>query len=328
MRGGGRLFVVAGVGLGLVAVLLAVLAFTGGDNTDAKKQEAKDVTVVEALMDVQAHTLLTTEHLTVVKVPESEVTPDALRDTSLALGQAYRVDLLKGQRLSMSQLEQPGLRNQITPGLRAMAVPLSAVNQLGGMIQEGDHVDVVFHARLNEVRLLSHTMAMTPEDEEFYKFESSDGFGWTPRDYADEFPMYPAAGDPGSQMYIRDDISEEQQLEPVAKTMVQDVRVLRVVRPGEQYSGNGQRVEAPVADGPAAAGSTEEPMGYLIVEVNGQQAEVLTFIQDRRHTYNVVVRGIDDHDLISTSGVSFAILATNADYALPLPRSVTVPAQE
>ena len=62
----------------------------------------------------------------------------------------------------------------------------------------------------------------------------------------------------------------------------------------------------------------------MVVEVTEEQAEVATFMQDKRHEYQVIVRGKDDHDQVNTKGVTFQVLATDSDYDLPLPSSVTV----
>lgn len=331
MRGGGKVFVLAGVALGLIALLLAAMAFMGGGSqTEAKKeQKAAQVTVVEVQRDIPAHTILKAEDLLEVPVPETGVTPDMVRTATEALGQSYRVPLFKGQRLIASQLEQPGLANDIRPGMRAMALPVDTASLLSGLVQDDDYVDVVFKARVNEVRLLGHSMGPAPEDEGSYAFKEDDGFGWLPADLVDEFPGYPPAGDPGSQMYVRDDVGDPMNLEASVKVMLQDIRVLRVVRPGETFDANGQPVAQPVVEG--ASAETDEVPGFLVLEVNSKQAEMVSFIQDNRttvtnrHSYQVVVRGEGDHQQVNTTGITFELLAENAEYGLTLPASYTVP---
>jgi hypothetical protein len=332
MRGGGKLFVLAGVALGLVAVALAAMAFVGGGETDGKEQQqqAAKVTVVEVQRDIPAHTILKAEDLVEVAVPETDVQPDLVRTSTEALGKSYRTPLYKGQRLSASQLEQPGLANEIRPGMRAASLKVDTTSLLSGLVQEDDHVDVVFKARINPEQLLGHSMGPTAHSGGPYDFKEGDGFGWLPADMVDEFPGYPAAGDPGSQMYIKDDNDEIwKEVEPAVKVMLQDLRVLRVVRPGETFDANGQPVAVPVVEGAPAA--QDEVPGYLVVEVNSQQAEMIAFIQDDRtqftnkHTYQVVVRGKGDHQEVNTTGITFEILASNDEYGLPMPASHTVP---
>lgn len=354
-KGGNKLFLVAGVALAAVAIVLlgtSVMNSKGKANSTQQPSAAK-VTVVEAAVDVPAHQLLAPEDLIEVQVPETEVSPDAVRSKSEVVGLAYRVPLVKGQRLLLSQVEQPGLRNDIQPGKRAVSLPVNQVNLLSGLIQDGDYVDVIFDARINLVRLLPTNLAITPEDEAAYKFESGSGssnsdsgssdsgdsgngdqqnqqentssIGWIPPQV--DLPNHPFTGDPGSQFIIRDDVGENQQLEPVAKILVQDARVLRVVRPGESFTASGTRAEPAAGEIGVAPSDTEQP-GYLILEVTPQQAEVLAFIDDPHHQVRVVVRGKDDHETVSTTGITFQILATDPQWAMPWPQSLTAPKQQ
>ena len=52
---------------------------------------------------------------------------------------------------------------------------------------------------------------------------------------------YPMPGEDGSTFIIRDDVGDAAQLEAVAKIMLQDVRILRVIRPGDQFLPDGSR---------------------------------------------------------------------------------------
>jgi hypothetical protein len=69
-------------------------------------------------------------------------------------------------------------------------------------------------------------------------------------------------------------------------------------------------------------------MGQLIVEVTPQQAEALAFIQDQNHSFEVVVRGADDHEVVSTTGITFQILMTDGTWSLPWPQPVIAPGGE
>jgi Flp pilus assembly protein CpaB len=348
MRGGSKLFIIGGVGLGLVAVLLLVASMSGGGGkTDAQNNSSKGgkITVVQAARDIPAHNILQLDDLVEKEVNANTVPSDAVQSMADVLGKSYRVPLTATQTLATSQVELPGLRNDIAVGKRALALPVDEKSLFAGLIQDSDYVDVIFHARLNEVRLLPTNLAESPEDEAAYSFgkqnsgtqnegdtsnqdqqqdtgsvsgTSSGPIMWVPPGL--EVPQHPATGDPGSKMFIRDDISDAQQLEPVAKVMIQDVKVLRVIRPGESYGADGQPTEAPATEPGQTAGTN----GYIVVEVTEAQAEVLTFMQDKRHEYQVIVRGKDDHDQVSTKGVTFQILATDNDYDLPLPSAVTV----
>jgi Flp pilus assembly protein CpaB len=356
MKGGSKLFLVAGVGLAVLAIGLLVVSMSGGGGgkADANKQDApaEKVTIVQAVVAIPAHTLLKAEDLIEVKVSATDAPADAVNSTAEVLNQSYRVPLAQGQTLLKTQTETPGIRNDIEPGMRAASIPVDAVSMLSGLVQDGDYVDVVFHARIDLVRLLPTTLAETPEDA-LYKYGSKGSGGngsggnggdnggdngngddsgavteaqggpimWIPAGM--EYVTHPATGDPGSKFYIWD---AGQNLEPVAKIIVQDVKVLRVVRPGETFSADGTLAGQSVgSDAPAQ--SDEKAPGYLILQVTPAQAEAITFMQDKdnQHTYQVVVRGKDDHGKVETTGITFSILASDGEWSMPWPQTVTAP---
>jgi Flp pilus assembly protein CpaB len=316
MKGGSKLFVFAGVGLALIAVLLFVVSMNGGGKADAeKKAENEKVTVVQAAAAIPAHQVLTATDLVERQVNVADAPSDPVTSITAVVGQAYRVSLQAGQSLSTAQVETPGLRNDIAAGKRAIALPVDQVSAMSGLVQDGDFVDIVFHARINLVRQVASTAVWLPEDAEY---ALKDPPVLPPSDVPDE--IFPVAGDDGSIFQIQD---EGGQLQPVAKIILQDIRVLRVVRPGETYLGNGMLADDSVTD--AVPTSTDKKMSQFILEVNPEQAEAITFMQDTRHQYQVVVRGKDDHESVTTVGITFQILATDPDLALPWPKSVIAP---
>lgn len=321
MKGGNKLFIFAGVGLALVAILLAVVSMTGSKATDAEQQgQSTKVKVVQAKADVPAYQILTVEDLTVVELPSNEAPADAVASLTSAVGQAYRVPLALGQTLQASQIVAPGLRNDIAAGKRAMALPVNEVSMLSGLVQEGDYVDIVFNARINLIRHLPTTSAEIPEDA-IYELKEPMVI---PPDL--EQPNHPTAGEPGSEFEIRDDVGDAGQLEPVAKIMLQDIKILRVVRPGETYQGNGSK-DATAAEAEAPA-QDQAMLGQVILEVTPEQAEFVTFIQNQRQSYQLIVRAKDDHATTDTTGVTYSILATEPTWALPWPERVIAPLEQ
>jgi Flp pilus assembly protein CpaB len=359
MKGGSKLFLIAGVGLAIVAIGLLVVSMGGGGggNKSGAKSEATpvaDVTVVQAAIAIPAHTLLKVEDLIEVQMPVTSAPPDAVHSTSEVLNMSYRVPLAQGQTLLKTQTEQPGIRNDIEKGMRAASIPVDEVSMLSGLVQDGDYVDVVFHARIDLVRILPTNFAETPEDTPAYTYgvgkggNGSDGNNDDNSDNNDdegdddggntlpameagpilwiaagvEVDNHPYVGDPGSKFAIRD---QGAQLEPVTKVIVQDVKVLRVVRAGESFAADGT-LSGQSAPGEGSS-SDETEQGHLILQVTPEQAEVLTFMQDEgnQHTYQVVVRGKDDHEKVETDGVTFQILASDEQWQLPWPKSVQAP---
>lgn len=316
-KGGSKLFIFAGVALALVAVVLGIASFSGGGKTGAQDQANTKVTVVEAVKDVPAHTVLTTTDVIEKQVASSEATAGLVSSSGSVIGQSYSVPLVTGQRLQTAMVEVPGLANVIKPGLRAMSLPITSVSALGGLVQDDDYVDIVFHARINLERIVNSTLGNLPEDGDFAA-DKPTALG--PNDPV----LYPAAGDAGSIFQVRDGVGDDGQMEPVAKIVLQDLHVLRVLGPGETFNRDGS-VSAPLV-GNDGGGAQSNQLGQLIIEVTPQQAELVTFIQDAKQQYQVIVRAKDDHSQVSTTGITYEILVDSATWALPYPKSVISPA--
>jgi len=318
MKGGSKLFVFAGVGLALVALLLLVMNLQGGGKADANKTDTPSkVTIVEAKNDISAYSVLQPVDLTEREVDSATAPPDAASSMAEVVGQAYRAPLTIGQPLLHSNLVTPGLRNDIMAGMRAVALPVNEVSAMSGLVQDGDYIDIVFHARINLVRHLPTSAAEIPEDSVY----SIKNPVIIPPDL--EMPNPPIAGEPSSEFNRRDDVGEAGEREAFAKFVLQDIKVIRVVRPGDLFQTDGSKAPGEITEG-ATAGPVEE-LGQLIVEVSPEQAELVTFIQDDHQKYQVVVRAKDDHAKVTTTGITYDILATDADWALPWPKPVVAP---
>jgi Flp pilus assembly protein CpaB len=316
MRSGGKGFIIAGVALALVAVVLVVLALAGGTQNEEEIPAREMGSYVVAATDIPAHTILTPVDVTEVEVPVEDVPAGAATNIGAVTGMAYRTPLSADQVLMSTQLEQPGLSNDVADGMRAISLPVDEDSSLYGLAANDDHVDIVFKARVDLVRLLPGTIAELPVEE------AGGALTQEIVHADDDVPAYPATGDEGSRVFVRDGIGDEGQLEPVAKVLLQDIRILRVVRPGQSFTADGEPVAETVVE--EAATTEDVRQGALILEVTSQQAEVITFMQDANHTYQITVRGRDDHEVVSTSGITFEILAEDEDYALPLPGAITV----
>lgn len=349
MKGGSKLFLVAGIGLAVVAVAIFVMGMSGDKKkADANQEENKveQVTVIQAAVPIPAHTLLKSTDLVAVQMPVTEAPADAAKTAGEVLNMSYRLPLAQGQTLLMAQVEQPGIRNDIEAGKRAISLPVDELSMLSGLVQDGDYVDIVFKTRINLIRILPTNFAESAEDTPLYTYGigeggsgGGNGSGGSGDESADSLPAsasgpilwvaagfevdtqtHPYAGDPGSKFVIQD---QGEQLEKVAKVLVQDIKVLRVVRPGEAFAADGSLTGQTIAQD-ASAEPTDVSKGHLILQVSTAQAEALAFIQDEanQHTYQIVVRGKDDHEQVETTGITFEILASDEEWSLPWPTSL------
>ena len=315
MKGANRLFIFTGVALALVAILLGI-TMTGPKNTPAETDDSKPdkVKVVKAAVDFEPHTVISMSDVVVEEMSSEDVPPDAATDLALVLNQSYKLGAVKGDFILTSYLQPPGISNSIEAGKRAISLEVDNQGMMSGLVMDGDYVDVVFQARVDLQRVYQGGGVEVVEESPPYAFDGIPAYDDNP----DESQQIQGAD--GSEFIVQDSGG---QLEPVAKLILQDVKVLRVIAPGVEYDVQGQQVQE-TTDGSAVAGASN---GQLILEVTPQQAEAIAFMQDSTgtHTYEVVVRAEGDHETVTTTGLTFQILMTDGTWSLPWPKPVFAP---
>jgi pilus assembly protein CpaB len=291
------MLIVVGVMLAVVAAGLAVFALSSGKKTEASKttNEPQDVTVVQAKSDITAHTLLEADDLEEVEVKADTVTDDTVRSASEVIGFAYDTDLLKGQRILRTNLEEQGLANEIADGKRAISVPVEKHNLLGGLLREDDHIDLIYDMRVSLTRVLPTEPIELPEDVELKDLAITlVPYGQEPG------ATYPYEGEPGSRFAI----SDPEEGDPLVKLILQDVRVVRIISSG------------------AEAGGAVTESDYIVLEVDPQQAEVINFMMNHG-SFQVALRNAEDVQQIATNGVNFQSLVMQ--FGFPIPSTVRLP---
>jgi pilus assembly protein CpaB len=237
--------------------------------------------------------LLKADDLEEVEVKEDTVAEDSVRSASEVIGFAYDTDLLKGQRIVRTSLEEQGLANELTEGKRAISVPVAKHNLLGGLLREDDHIDLIYDMRVELLRILPTEPLELPENMELKDANITlVPYGQQPG------PTYPYPGEPGSRFAVVD----PEEGDPLVKLILQDVRVIRIITPDE---------EAGVNDA-----------DYIVLEVDPQQAEVINFMMNHG-TFQVALRGTDDVQQVTTSGVNYQNLVTQ--YGFPIPSTIRLP---
>lgn len=301
MRRNGRLLIVAGVALALVAAVLAVITLSGGGggnnqpNTTTGNTSPKNITVVQAKKDVEAHKLLTTADLEEVQVSTDTISnpDDAVRSIGEVIGFAYKSNLTSGQRLLRSNLEEPGLANVLAAGSRAVAIPVDKTNLVGGLLREDDRIDITYSVRFTMVRVLPvQPVELAPQQDNLNVEPTLPPYG------TQGGPTYPYPGEPGSRFWLSDVEDGEQ----VSKLVLQNVRVLRVVN----------------ADPTAATNQGD----YIVVEVDPSQVELVNYMLNQGK-YQISLRNGTDTGQVQTTGLNLKDVVLN--YGFPIPSTVRLP---
>ena len=309
MRRNGRLFIILGVGLATLAVALAFLMFSGANRNNAAEQAVERVRIVSAAQDVPAHTVLREQMLIEEQIDKDLLRGGEVLSKSEVLGKAPKTALVKGQRITQDNLEVPGLTNDIEKGKRAVAVPVDRLNGLGGMLRESDYIDIIFSVKVNLLYVLpSRPLELdtsTAGDKERAVLPAQ-----APSDPA----AYVYPGEAGSRFKMQ---AAGGGGDPLAKVMIQDVRVLRATAQPPPQEGQQQQQQQQQAQG-----ATD----VVVLELTNEQAELVKFILDNGASYTFVMRAKDDHDTVTTNGITFDLLVSN--YQLPTPKSVRLPGEK
>jgi pilus assembly protein CpaB len=137
-----RNIVIAVVAIGALAVGLIVY----GVLLTPHKAAVPPRNVVVAAMNIPAHAHVVAEMVTTEQKPSDQVEPDALADPADAIGMVATSDIPQGAEITPTRLAHPapppqGL--QVAVGLRAITIPIDNVKGIAGLLQPGDHVDVL-----------------------------------------------------------------------------------------------------------------------------------------------------------------------------------------
>jgi Flp pilus assembly protein CpaB len=233
---------------------------------------------------------------------------DFIGSRSEAIGLAPKTGLVKGQRLKKVELEVSGLTNDIAPGKRGVTLSVDKLQTAGGLLRDSDYIDLIFSTKVN----LTYIFPTRPYEVETATGGDGTASGQTvtlPAQSPSDPSAYVFPGEAGSRFKIQG----EKKGDPLAKVVLQDIKVLRVV------------VAAPPAQGqqqqPTAAQSD-----MIILEMSADQAEVMKFILDNGASYSFAVRGKDDHTTADTKGITYDLFVSN--YHLPMPKSVRLPGEK
>lgn len=123
----------------LFVFLSSVIKFGGTDTTS----------VVTAVQDIPANTLITEEMLANTDVPTDAVLPGAITKMSDVVGKTMKSDIYVGEQIISAKLIVPGetgsgsLSYAIEPGMRAITIAVDATSGVAGMLRPTDRIDLV-----------------------------------------------------------------------------------------------------------------------------------------------------------------------------------------
>jgi len=313
MKQGGRVYIIAGVVLAVLAGTLLFVylkGFTDPPPTPVAATPVPKVDVIVAAKDVPAGTILTGDMLKSEQRLVTEAGPEAVRTPSEALDRVVVMPVKAGTPLKQSDIQT--IPFVLPKGKRAMALPVDDMSTVAGLVREKDFVDIVVTGKV--------------------KLDDGQDAQGTPG----ARPTAAATPQPRNNGASSEDLSviEPVDNQTVVKAVLQRVEVLKVVAPAPPQQENRQE-QAPPDVPPATAtaqararaqaaenrGRISGAQGIIVLAVSNQEAEVLRYARDAAG-FQLLLRGRDDADKEDTKGMTLDILIR--DYGLPVPKPVVV----
>lgn len=114
--------------------------------TTAHQAESELRPIVIASRDIPARAKITADMLTRISRPAAQVEPGAVDNPAMLNGYIALISIPMGSTLTETKVGKPGavgLTVQLKPGMRAISIPVDRVKAVSGLLQPGDHVDVL-----------------------------------------------------------------------------------------------------------------------------------------------------------------------------------------
>jgi pilus assembly protein CpaB len=139
-----RTSVVISLGLGLMAALMTVVYVRGRERQ--LYEEVSPRSALIATRDILANTVIDEQMVQRINVPQKYLQPKALAAVDEVVGRVALVPIPAGTQLLGTVLGDAGraaLTFDIPRGMRAVAIEVSDVTGVGGLVRPGNFVDVV-----------------------------------------------------------------------------------------------------------------------------------------------------------------------------------------
>jgi Flp pilus assembly protein CpaB len=272
----------------LVGVLLAVLAFVGivvllGQTGTKTTEEKVTVTVVVAKSDIAIGDSVTPDLVTTKEVEPAAVSGTRIADPSQLSGSPALFPIKAGaqvpkEAVGLGPIGTVCITCQLKPGEKAIAFQVERVTGLDFLIQQGDHIDILYRG---EVQVLQPTVDSNPDNP---RFEPITGL----------------------------------ENAPTVKTLLQDKRVLYVSATKIKPIADPAATPVPGAQGGAAAAAIETVVIIFAgTDADAEVIKFAQNDQSIIGPLTATLRSVDDTVLEDTTGITFKILVERFGIPIP-----------
>lgn len=132
--------------LALITTVIVYL-YLGQVKAASQENSLEMTKVVVAINEIPAHAKVTEEMVGIKEIPEEAVHPDSYTDIAKVVGGITTTELIAGEQVLTDRIvsdnEEAELSYRIPENMRAITVPASEVNGVGGYIVSGDKLDIL-----------------------------------------------------------------------------------------------------------------------------------------------------------------------------------------
>lgn len=257
------------IGFGIVAALLAMLYLNAKEaqlKAKYEQEQASTLRVVVANQDLFKGQEITREFFSARQVPDKFVHNDAIFPAEFDnyLGRALTADLGRGKTLLKSAMDDDFPRDfsdVIAKGKRAMTITVDDINSIGGFLRPGNRIDI----------FVNIPFAASGFSEELFNAAKEAGvLSMLPTDILSDIPgeLLDAANNTENPTELIGMLAPDDVIIPV----LQNVTVLAAGR--DPYQETLDALRQPQR-------RTESSFSHITVEVDPQQAALITIAEDK-----------------------------------------------
>lgn len=136
------------ISLGAAAFAITLLyQWSESQKTELAKKFGTKERIVVAANDIAEMETIDESKLEIIEQPKDFIQPEAIREPESAVGQVAAVPIKKGEQLLQTKLLLPGadtgLSMEVSPGKRAITIPIDETRGVSKLIKPGDRIDII-----------------------------------------------------------------------------------------------------------------------------------------------------------------------------------------
>lgn len=134
------------IGVAMFAIFM-LYSWSETQKTEMAKKYGTTKRVVVAASDIAEMETIDESKLEVIDQPQDFIQPEAVTEPEGAVGQVAAVPIKKGEQILQTKLLLPGpdtgLSMEVSPGKRAITIPIDDMRGVSKLLRPGDRIDIV-----------------------------------------------------------------------------------------------------------------------------------------------------------------------------------------